>query len=109
VSALFDPEPKTWGLRGDPYLWRALREPLADTNIPATDGELVSLLRTAFREVTGIDLATEDVSSVYLEEYAHGGMSSGRIHLGTWRDKLIPLLAKRAGKPSAQAPRRTTC
>ena len=24
VSVLFDPEPETWGLRGDPYLWRSL-------------------------------------------------------------------------------------
>ena len=23
VSDLFDPEPQTWGLRGDPHLWRA--------------------------------------------------------------------------------------
>jgi hypothetical protein len=27
VPDLFDPEPQTWGLRGDPYLWRALRAP----------------------------------------------------------------------------------
>ena len=26
VSALFDPEPQTWGLRGDPSLWQALRD-----------------------------------------------------------------------------------
>ena len=24
VGVLFDPEPATWGVRGDPYLWRSL-------------------------------------------------------------------------------------
>jgi hypothetical protein len=33
VSALFYPEPQTWGLRGDPYLWRALRAHLAGQDI----------------------------------------------------------------------------
>lgn len=42
VSALFDPEPETWGLRGDPYLWRALREHLSGMDIPAPAEEVVS-------------------------------------------------------------------
>ena len=35
VSDLFDPEPQRWGLRGDPYLWRALR---AQTGPDVTPG-----------------------------------------------------------------------
>ena len=26
VSAIFDPEPLQWGLRGDPFLWEYLKE-----------------------------------------------------------------------------------
>jgi hypothetical protein len=96
ISALFDPEPQTWGLRGDPYLWRALRTHLDGQDIPASAGELTRLLHDAFRELAGIDLATDPATSVYLSRYAHGGMSSGMIHLSTWRERLIPMLAERA-------------
>ena len=96
MSALFDPEPQTWGLRGDPTLWRALRAHLADQDIPASDGELAGLLHEAFRELVGTDLASDPATSVYREQYAHGGMSSGMISLDTWRQRLMPMLAERA-------------
>lgn len=44
ASVLFDPEPETWGLRGDPYLWRALREYLADARLPRSADELTGRL-----------------------------------------------------------------
>ena len=47
------PEPQTWGLRGDPYLWRALRAHLAAEDIPASPGELDRVLHEAFRELAG--------------------------------------------------------
>jgi hypothetical protein len=96
VSALFDPEPQTWGLRGDPYLWRAFRAHLAGQDIPASPGELASLLHQAFRELAGTDLASDPAASVYLEQYAHGGMSSGMISLEAWRQRLMPMLVERA-------------
>ena len=96
VSDLFDPEPQTWGLRGDPYLWRALRAHLAGQDIPASPGELAGLLHRAFRELAGIDLDSDPATSVYLDQYANGGMSSGLISLDTWRERLMPALAERA-------------
>jgi hypothetical protein len=33
---------------------------------------------------------------VYLEQYAHGGMSSGMISLEAWRQRLMPMLVERA-------------
>ncbi len=81
MADLFDPEPRTWGLRGDPYLWQALREHLSGTDIPASVGEAVALLHAAFGELVGLDLVGDPVPSVYLERYAHGGMSSGMISL----------------------------
>lgn len=100
MASLFDPEPATWGLRGDPHLWRALREYLSGTDIPASAGEAAALLHAAFRELTGLDLAGEPASSAYREQYAHGGMSSGMISLDTWRQRLIPMLTERAGRPA---------
>jgi hypothetical protein len=96
VSDLFDPEPPTWGLRGDPYLWRALRAHLAGQGIPASAGELTALLQQAFRELAGTDLASDPASSVYREQYAQGGMSSGMISLEAWRQRLMPMLVERA-------------
>jgi hypothetical protein len=96
VSALFDPEPRRWGLRGDPYLWRALRAHMAGQDVPASAGELTGLLHKAFRELVGTDLASDPATSVYREQYANGGMSSGMICLETWRQRLMPMLCKRA-------------
>jgi hypothetical protein len=107
VSALFDPEPPTWGLRGDPYLWRALQAHLADQDIPASEGELAQLLHQAFRELVGTDLAGNPASSVHLEQYAHGGMSSGMISLDAWRQRLMPMLTERARTRQPGQPRNT--
>ncbi|MFJ6650536.1 hypothetical protein ACIQPS_33375 [Streptomyces sp. NPDC091290] len=96
MSELFDPEPERWGLRGDPHVWRALRDHLAKTDIPSSVDEADSLLRVTFDELVGVDLATSAESSVYREQFAHGGMSSGMVCLDGWRDRLLPLLAERA-------------
>ncbi|MGI5348826.1 hypothetical protein ACQEU8_11605 [Streptomyces sp. CA-250714] len=93
---LFDPEPDRWGFRGDPHVWRALRGHLSKTDVPASVAEAVSLLRVAFSELVGVDLVTNAESSVYREQFAHGGMSSGMVSLDTWRDRLLPLLTERA-------------
>ncbi|WP_030643899.1 hypothetical protein [Streptomyces flaveus] len=96
MSDLFDPEPEQWGLRGDPYVWQALRDHLSGTEIPASVDEVISLLRMAFSEVVGVDIVTERESQVYREQYAHGGMSSGFVALHVWRDRLMPMLVDRA-------------
>jgi hypothetical protein len=103
VSDLFEPEPRTWGLRGDLHLWRALRDRLAAQDVPASTEALEALLHEAFRELVGTDLASDPASSAYREQYAHGGMSSGMISLDTWRQRLMPTLLERA---RARYPRR---
>jgi hypothetical protein len=97
MSALFDPEPGTWGGRGDPYLWRAMRAQLAGRPVPSSPSELARLLRLTFRELAEADLDTDPAASVYRAQYAYGGMSSGMICLDVWRERLLPMLAERAG------------
>jgi len=53
------------GLRGDPYLWRALRERLSETDIPASADGVASLLHAAFGELAGLDLVSGRASSLY--------------------------------------------
>jgi hypothetical protein len=96
VADLFDPEPEQWGLRGDPWVWRALRDHLGEAYLPPSVGETEAMLYTAFNRLVAVDLATETASSVYRDAFAHGGMSSGQVHLETWRAVLMPLLIDRA-------------
>lgn len=96
MADLFDPEPQAWGLRGAPYLWRALRGHLSGTDIPPSADAVASLLHAALGELAGLDLVSDPASSVYLAQYAHGGMSSGMISLDTWRQRLMPMLTERA-------------
>lgn len=96
MADLFASEPEQWGLRGDPHAWQAIRHHLNDTPMPCNPANAERMLKEAFRTVVGVDLgdprATE---SVFREEFAHGGMSSGLVHLPTWRDRLIPTLVNR--------------
>ena len=39
LTDLFDPEPAQWGLRGDPWVWRAMRDHLAGAGTPRSAGE----------------------------------------------------------------------
>lgn len=105
LGSLFVLEPMQWGLRGDPYVWRALQQCLDHTNCPATFAELVQLLHTTFEQVVGVDIAAKDAPDVVLRsEFAHGGMSGGAVSIDRWRTRLMPLLEARArhlitGKP----------
>jgi hypothetical protein len=96
VGDLFETEPATWGLRGDPHVWRALRQHLSGRNLPTSTKQLVDLLNAAFEELVGVDLRSDAAPSVYREQFAHGGMSSGMVSLDMWREQLMPTLMQRA-------------
>jgi len=95
VADLFDPEPASWGLRGDPYLWRSMRAMLAKRVLPSAERDLVEILRSAFRWLTGNDLEDTTTDRIYREELARGGMTSGQVDLEVWRNVLVPLLVQR--------------
>jgi hypothetical protein len=92
---LFDPEPEQWGLRGDPYAWRALREAVRGLPAPQQSGELAQLLRRSFAQVVSSHPDEDGSEEVYVPAFAHGGMSSGMVCLPVWRDQLLPLLIAR--------------
>lgn len=110
IADLFTPEPATWGLRGDPYVWRSLRTMLAKRVLPTSEHDLVEIIRSAFRWLTGNDFDDRTTDRIYREELARGGMTSGQVDLEVWRNVLIPLLVERwrlAGPdpaPAAQGP-----
>jgi len=99
ISALFNPPPVQWGLRGDPFLWRAMARALNSDTFPTTEIELVALLENTFERLTGSRLPSEGAISeddaIYVEKYARGGMSSGHVSLTFWRATAFPLLCSR--------------
>ncbi len=93
LADLFMPEPAQWGLRGDPHLWRAMRVYFAETPLPTQAAELAEKVEQAFWALSGQPLATAE--KFYVEEFAHGGMSSGYIWPEFWREQALPLLQAR--------------
>lgn len=94
-DSIFNPELVQWGLRGDPYLWREMREHLKDRPLPPAADAFLETLGELFRNLTGASL--DDSQPVFVERYSHGGMSSGMVDPEIWRDRHLPLLAQRAG------------
>src|SRR4051812_14874312 len=59
IGDLFTEEPHTWGLRGDPHLWRAMRDHLAAVPLPPTLATLVETIEAAFLALSGHPLSAE--------------------------------------------------
>ena len=93
VGAVFDPDPWQWGLRGDPHVWWHMAEVLSAEPFPQTEAQLVALIERTFEDFTGAPWSTPE--PFYLEQYAHGGMSSGIVSPDWWRQTGLPLLLER--------------
>lgn len=93
VSEIFNDEPSQWGLRGDPYLWRGMKELLKDTDMPCSIEELQILIEETYKKATGHPLTYQ--GHFLLDRFQHGGMSSGFISPEFWTAKGIPILVER--------------
>ena len=65
LSIIFEEKPKRWGLRGDPYFWDHLKQ------------------------------LAEYMDFAVIDQFAHGGMSSGGVDNLWWMETGIPLLKNR--------------
>ena len=92
----FDVVNRQWGLRGDPHVWRALRDRLTDTPTPEGADVVRAAYVAAFDDIVAVDLDGEPEPRVYREDLDHGGMSGGSVDLEWWRTKGLPLLVERA-------------
>lgn len=93
VSKYFDPEPIQWGLRGDPHLWRDMKQKTGNMNIPTTGNAFEKLLYKLFKELTGEDL--QKGKNIYVKKYETIGMSKGMISSDFWLNKGFSLLIQR--------------
>jgi hypothetical protein len=98
-SALFKPEPVQWGLRADPFLWRAMARALTGRPLPNTEDQLDASIEAECERLTGSPLppqsSVSDSDSIFVKRYSRGGMSSGHISPHFWRVTALPLLRSR--------------
>jgi hypothetical protein len=97
-ATAFWPEPDTWGLRGDPHLWRALRRRFDGAPVPTHEGEAEVVLLYAIREIIGEDLRRAE-EAVRVPAFSIGsGMSDGHVSRDFWLDRGLPSLMARAAE-----------
>jgi molybdenum cofactor cytidylyltransferase len=87
IADLFRHEPFSWGLRGDPCLWKEMGDHFEELEAPWSIEELKRCIGSAFEALTGASIDSED--PVFCARYYIGGMSSGHIDPRFWRTRAI--------------------
>lgn len=99
LSLIFEEKPKRWGLRGDPYFWDYLKE-IADKIDMISPEELEKWIKEEYLSLSGKVLTDKYMDFAVIEQFAHGGMSSGGVDNMWWTEEGIPMLKERLGKLS---------
>ena len=94
LSEIFENKPKQWGFRGDPFFWDHLKE-LAENMEMITPDELERWIKEEYFSLSGKVLTDDYMDFVVIEQFKHGGMSSGGVDNQWWMEKGIPLLKSR--------------
>ena len=89
LSTIFKERPETWGYRGDPYFWEYL-ENLAENMELISPDELEKQRKGEYFSLSGKEMTENDLAVI--EQFKHGGMSSGGVDNNWWLKKGIPLL-----------------
>ena len=94
LSKIFEEEPENWGFRGDPFFWDYLKERAESMDMISPD-ELEKWIKEEYFSVSGKALTDEYGDFVVINQFAHGGMSSGGVDNLWWINTGIPLLKSR--------------
>ena len=111
LSAIFEEKPERWGFRGDPYFWDHLKELAEDMDMISPD-ELEDWIKEEYFSLSGKILTDKYMDFAVIEQFAHGGMSSGGVDNIWWTEEGIPLLRGRlaaADKAFAAEPGNDNC
>lgn len=97
VSEIFF-EPKHWGLRGDPFLWKYLKNYYVSIEIPYSIESLKEDIMQIFKNFTGEFPVRGKI--YFVEEFTkiHVGMSTGMLSGTFWVNEAIPMLSERLKK-----------
>ncbi len=93
LAQIFQHEPSSWGLRGDPYLWGEMKTALGERAFPRCEADLAVLLEQTYQQLTGASI--RETQPVFVERYSRGGMSSGQVSPQFWLETALPLLCER--------------
>ena len=102
MDTFFEPRPEQWGLRGDSLLWEEMRQGLIGVPAPALTSQFVQAIEGTYRKLAGRPLLPG--GEFYVKRFDAGGMSSGLVSPGFWREKALPLLAQRFLAATTHAP-----
>lgn len=94
LSKIFEEKPDRWGFRGDPYFWDHLKTLAEDMDIISPE-ELEKWIEREYLSLSGKPLSGEYMDFAVIEQFAHGGMSSGGVDNLWWKEEGIPLLKSR--------------
>lgn len=94
---LFEREPLSWGLRGDPQLWKLMRERFRGVPLPESVEELYNQIKGVFVEVTGESMHVQyEKKNIYVPSLATGSsMSDGSISRDFWGMVAVALIVDR--------------
>lgn len=101
LSVIFEEKPKQWGFRGDPYFWDYLKEKAEKKDLISED-ELEEWIKEEYFSLAGKPLTDDYMDFAVIEQFAHGGMSSGGVANEWWMEEGIPLLKSRLHALSSQ-------
>lgn len=94
LARIFEEKPKSWGFRGDPYFWDYLKERAERMELIPPDA-LEQWIKDEYRSLAGKALTDRYSDFAVIEQFAHGGMSSGGVDNLWWIETGIPLLKSR--------------
>lgn len=94
LSVIFEEKPETWGFRGDPFFWDHLKKLAEERDILSPD-ELEKWIKEEYFSLSGKELTDKYDDIAVIEQFAHGGMSSGGVDNVWWTEEGIPLLKSR--------------
>jgi len=94
LSSIFEEKPKQWGFRGDPYFWDYLKERAEKMDLISPDA-LEAWIKEEYCSLSGKALTDAYMDFAVIEQFAHGGMSSGGVDNRWWMEEGIPLLKRR--------------
>ena len=94
LAVIFEERPRQWGFRGDPYFWDYLKERAENMDIMTPD-ELEAWIKSEYLSLARKPLTNEYGDFAVIQQFAHGGMSSGGVDDEWWMQEGIPLLKSR--------------
>lgn len=96
LSIIFLERPKQWGLRGDVYLWDEFEKHFSDFPLTFSKEAFIKEFKDQFEVLTETKINSS--STIHIQAFSHGGMSSGMVSPEFWLEKALPLLINRLEK-----------